>query len=121
MTDTNDNPSVPFERGNRGMIKATADNVYLAVSRPDVCGVHLRVVGAHRQVLQFAPARTPDVWYVFSFSHFVGLLNVLKDLGFRPVTDAMLRKAITLVAGGDCCPKRRSVRTLRRMQTLRSS
>lgn len=104
----------PFERGNRGMIKATVANVCLALSRPDVCAVHLRVGGAYRRGLQFAPTHNPDEWHVFKYQHVAGLRRTLARLGFRPVPDAMLREAINLVAPGDYFPKRPSLRQLRR-------
>lgn len=88
-----------FARTRDGQIKATLNNVLMALRRPDVCGVRLGY-DEFRAEMMFAPGSDGGAWQPFTNTTQVDLRERLEygTAGFQPIGRELIRDAAAKVA-----------------------
>lgn len=102
VTITSNSPAaLPFkERDKAGKVRASKENLVLALSRPELCGFELRHDSFQQEVV-LAPAGTSQ-WRALRDSHYVELALQLersgKNFAFADIAKERLRDVVSYVA-----------------------
>lgn len=89
-------PLPAFRRDTYGRIEATIGNVHLALARPDLCGMQIRLDRFRDEIMWAAPGT--DQWAALSDADYSRLRITLEAGGFKAIGRELMRDAVLLMA-----------------------
>ncbi|MGF2656456.1 VapE domain-containing protein [Serratia marcescens] len=88
-------PLPAFSRDKNGQIEGTVTNVLLAMRRPDLCGVQIRLDEFRNEIILTTPR---GEHLLLRDEYYTKIHETLESLGFKKFEEAVIKRALRLIA-----------------------